>query len=119
MLFNLILLPFFSLLIILFIPRRYLNLIKILTITFSSFIFFYSLLLFFFFDIYQKYNYKFLISIIKPKKILKFKDLYIDLQFNDFLNFLYGINYEVGVDGISILFILLTTLLFPLCFLLN
>jgi len=86
MLFNLILLPLLSLIIILFIPRRYLNLIKILTITFSSFIFLYSLLLFFFFDIYQKYNYKFLICILKPQKVLNFKDLYIDLQFNDFLN---------------------------------
>jgi NADH:ubiquinone oxidoreductase subunit 4 (subunit M) len=119
MLFNLILLPIISLFIILLIPRRYLNLIKILTIIFSSFIFFYSLLLFFFFDIYQKYNYKFIISILKSEKLLKFKDLYIDLQFNDFINFLYGINYEVGVDAISILFIILTTLLFPICFLLN
>jgi len=119
MLFILIILPLISLFIILFIPKRFLNLIKVLTISFSSFIFFFSLLLFFSFDIYQKYNYKFIFCMLNPQKIFDFNDLYIDFQDIHFFNFINGINYEIGVDAISILFIILTTLLFPLCFLLN
>lgn len=120
MLFFLILLPFLSLLILFLIPRKFLNLIKILSLSFSLFIFFYSILLFFFYDIYQKYDWKILLSYIDPnKKInLKFLDL-DDFEFMYFFSFFDGINYVIGVDAISLLFIILTTLLFPLCFLLN
>jgi NADH:ubiquinone oxidoreductase subunit 4 (subunit M) len=45
--------------------------------------------------------------------------LQIDSQFKSFFSFFDGINYYIGIDAISLLFIILTTLLFPLCFLLN
>lgn len=119
MLLTLILLPFFSFIFLIIIPRRFLNLIKILSLCFSLFIFFFSVLLFFLYNPYQRYNFKFLISILKSNP-LKVKDFYFDeTQFFDFCSFFDGINYIIGIDAISLLFIILTTLLFPLCFLLN
>ena len=119
MLLTLILLPFFSFIFLIVIPRRFLNLIKILSLCFSLFIFFYSILLFFLYNPYQRYNFEFLFSIVKLKN-LKQKDFYFDeIQFSDLVSFFDGINYIIGIDAISLLFIILTTLLFPLCFLLN
>jgi len=119
MLLTLILLPFFSFIFLIVIPRRFLNLIKILSLCFSLFIFFYSILLFFLYNPYLRYNFEFLFSIVKLKN-LKQKDFYFDeIQFSDLVSFFDGINYIIGIDAISLLFIILTTLLFPLCFLLN
>ena len=119
MLLTLILLPFFSFIFLIVIPRRFLNLIKILFLFFSLFIFFYSILLFFLYNPYLRYNFEFLFSIVKLKN-LKQKDFYFDeIQFSDLVSFFDGINYIIGIDAISLLFIILTTLLFPLCFLLN
>lgn len=120
MLLFLIFLPFISLLFLIFIPRRFLNLIKILSLSFSLFIFFYSVILFFLFNTYRKYNKKFLISLIDPNQKLKEKFFFSnDIEFTNYFSFFDGVNYTIGVDAISLLFIILTTLLFPLCFLLN
>ena len=119
MLLTLILLPFFSFFFLIIIPRRFLNLIKIFSLSFSLFIFFYSILLFFIYNPYQRYNFKYLLSILKLNN-LKIKNFNIDeIQFFDFLNVFDGVSYTIGIDAISLLFIILTTLLFPLCFLLN
>lgn len=119
MLLTLILLPFFSFIFLIIIPRRFLNIIKILSLSFSLFIFFFSILLFFLYNPYQRYNFKFLFSILKLEN-LKIKYFYFDdTQFFNFFSFFDGINYIIGIDAISLLFIILTTLLFPLCFLLN
>ena len=119
MLLFLIFLPFFFLLFLLVIPRKFLNLIKNLSLCFSLFIFFFSLVLFFLYDPFYRYNYEFLLTITKKDFIFKNFFLQIDSQFQNFFNFFDGINYIIGVDAISLLFIILTTLLFPLCFLLN
>jgi NADH:ubiquinone oxidoreductase subunit 4 (subunit M) len=120
MLLFLIFLPFISLLFLIFIPRRFLNLIKILSLSFSLFIFFYSVILFFLFNTYRKYNKKFLISVIDPNQKLKEKFFFAnDIEFTNYFSFFDGVNYTIGADAISLLFIILTTLLFPLCFLLN
>ena len=119
MLIFLILLPFFSLLFLFIIPRKFLNLIKILSLSFSLFIFFFSLFLYFFYDPFFRFNYKYLLTITKKDFIFKNDYLEIDTQFKSLFIFLDGINYYIGVDAISLLFIILTTLLFPLCFLLN
>ena len=116
----LIILPLLFLFIISLIPRRFLILIKYLSIIFSSFIFFFSIFLYFYFDVYLKFDNSFLYSALKSNYIPKnIKWFSFDLQFIYFFNFVDGINFIIGVDAISILFIILTTLLFPLCFLLN
>ena len=119
MLLFLILLPFFSLLFLFIIPRKHLNLIKILSLCFSLFIFFFSLILYFIYDPFFRFNYKLLLKLAKKDFIFKNFFFEIDSQFSNFFNFFDGINYIIGVDAISLLFIILTTLLFPLCFLLN
>jgi NADH:ubiquinone oxidoreductase subunit 4 (subunit M) len=119
MLLFLIILPFFSLLFLSIIPRKFLNFIKIFSLCSSLFIFFFSLILYFIYDPFYRYNYKFLLTITNKDFIFKDLFLEIDLQFRNFFYFFDGINYIIGIDGISLLFIILTTLLFPLCFLLN
>src|SRR5690606_3600895 len=49
---------------------------------------------------------------------LNFDNGTADFQFVEKIDWIgYGINYHMGVDGISMLFIILTTLLMPLCIL--
>jgi NADH:ubiquinone oxidoreductase subunit 4 (subunit M) len=120
MLLFLVFLPFLFIIFLIFIPKKFLNLIKILSLSFSLFIFFYSILIFFIYNLYYKYGKKILISYIYSEKSLN-KNFYNldDFEFVKFFSFFDGINYVLGIDAISLLFIILTTLLFPLCFLLN
>jgi NADH:ubiquinone oxidoreductase subunit 4 (subunit M) len=120
MLLFLIFLPFLCIIFLIFIPKKFLNLIKILSLSFSLFIFFYSVLLFFIYNVYRKYSKKVLLSYIHPEKSIDGLVFALDdFEFLKFFSFLDGINYILGIDSISLLFIILTTLLFPLCFLLN
>jgi NADH:ubiquinone oxidoreductase subunit 4 (subunit M) len=92
-----ILLVFF-ILIILLLPSYKIRLIKILSLYFSLFIFLFSLLLWIFFN--NEVN-TFIYVIHLPW-----------LQS-------WNIYYTIGLDGISIFFILLTTILIPICILIS
>lgn len=95
MLFNLLLLSFFSFFSILFIPKKKILLIKKLSLTFSFLILLFSILIFFCIDTDVRFQF--------IKSIFFFK----------------GFFYSVGIDRISIFFLLLTSLLFPICFLVS
>nr|QFQ52395.1 NADH dehydrogenase subunit 4 [Paramoeba aparasomata] len=92
----LILLPLIFFVIISFIPKSKINLIKKLSLSFSLIIFFYSILIL---DSLQFniYDYKY----------------YIDISY------LINIRYIIGIDFISGLLIVLMTLLIPVCILTN
>ena len=80
--------------IVLFIPNIYLNAIKLTGLASSFFVFFLSLFLWVFFD----------------KEYARFQFVY------DF-TWIPSSNLSLGVDGISIFLVILTTLLIPLCLL--
>lgn len=96
MLFGLFYLSLCSFFIIFFIPKKYILLIKQISLILSFIIFFYCICIFFFLD-----------------------PLYIGFQFKVTFFFFNGLTFSLGVDGISIFFLLLTSLLFPICFLVN
>ena len=52
---------------------------------------------------------------------LFFDNFCFTFQYTIYLNwfFFYNINYSLGIDGISLLFIILTTFLFPFCILIS
>ena len=88
----------FGILFILFIPNYYINFIKKFSIFFSFIILFFSLFL-----------------------LLKFNSNFNGFNFTLFLPWLsnFNIYYSVGLDGISIFFIILTTFLIPICILIS
>ena len=96
MLLGLFFLSFFSFFSIFFIPKKNIILIKQISLIFSFIIFLYCVFLF-----------------------LNLDTLYIGFQFKETLFFFNGLTFSLGVDGISIFFLLLTSLLFPICFLVN
>lgn len=98
LLFNLLILIFIFIVIIIFIPSYKIQLIKLLSLIFSLIIFISSLFLWIF---YVNYNYNFEFSLNLP-----------------WMNF-FNIFYSIGIDGISIFFVLLTTFLIPLCILVS
>ena len=92
----LLFLPLIAFIIILFIPNHKILLIKKISLFFS------------------------LIILIQTLNIL------IKLQLVDFffylktkINFIFGIEYLIGIDGISIFFIILMAMLIPICLLVN
>lgn len=95
-LFLLVLLPVISSLFIAFIPSRYSHFIRYVGVFTSFLVFFLSLGLWIFFD----NNY------------VRFQFLFT-LPWVSSLN----LNFSLGIDGISLFFVLLTTLLIPLCLL--
>jgi proton-translocating NADH-quinone oxidoreductase chain M len=92
----LILIPLSGILLLFFIPEKNVIFIKIISFTFSLITFCYSLFLWALFD-YSTSRF----------------------QFTEYLEWLlsYNLYFFIGIDGISLLFILLTTLLIPLCIL--
>lgn len=92
----LILFPIFSILLILIIPQKQSLLIKKTALGFSFFLFIYTESLWFLFD--MSFN--------------KFQFL-LDYSWINFFN----LTFSLGLDGISYIFVLLTTLLIPLCLL--
>jgi NADH:ubiquinone oxidoreductase subunit 4 (subunit M) len=96
MLENLIILPFSAFLIISFIPKNKINLIKKVSLSFSIIIFMYSILIL---DAmkFQISGYQYYLSI----------------------NYIFNMQYIIGVDFISIFLIILMTLLIPICILTN
>jgi NADH-quinone oxidoreductase subunit M len=96
MLFGLFYLSLFSFFLIFFIPKKNIILIKQLSLILSFLIFIYCVYLFFLLD-----------------------HLYVGFQFKETFFFLNGLSFSVGVDCISIFFVLLTAILFPICFLVN
>ena len=96
MLKNLILLPFFSFLIISLIPKNKINLIKQLSLCFSLVIFFYSLIIL---DSIQ-------FNLLDYKYYLNF-------------DYIFNIQYIMGIDFISAFLIVLMAILVPMCILTN
>jgi len=96
MLKNLLLLPLFSFFIISIIPKKNINLVKKVGLILSLLIFFYSLLI-----------------------LINFNINFYFMQFQYFIRYLPGIEFNIGIDGISIFFIILTTILIPICLLVN
>lgn len=92
----LILIPLFGAFLLFFIPEKNSIVIKTIALSFSSFTFIFSLFLWVFFD----------------NSTARF-------QFVEYLEWLWSYNLYIflGVDGISLLFILLSTLLVPVCIL--
>ena len=98
---NLYLYMFILIIILCFINKYNLNLLKKVSLFGSLFIFIYSLILL--------YNYNFYNS--------NFEEIfYLDNFINNNIIF---INFIIGIDSISILFIVLTTILCPLCILIS
>jgi len=93
---TIIFLPLIVSFLLLFIPSNHVNLIRQLGIGTSFFVFFLSLFLWIFFD----------------RNYVRFQFVY-DFVWVSSSN----LNFSLGIDGISIFFILLTTLLIPLCLL--
>ena len=92
----LILLPLLGSLLIILIPRNNLFLIRNIALNFSLITFLFSVLLWIGFDSF----------------ISKFQFI-TKIQWLSSLN----INFILGVDGVSLLFVVLTTLIFPICIL--
>jgi len=90
-------LPLIGILILFFIKEYNLLLIKQLTLLITVLVFFLSVLLVILIDFENNYNFQ----------------LIFDLKWFEILN----LKYSLGLDGLSILFILLTTFLIPLCIL--
>jgi proton-translocating NADH-quinone oxidoreductase chain M len=86
----------FSSILLLFIPKIYVKTIKIIGLASSFFVFFCSLFLWVFFD----------------KEYARFQFVY-DFAWIQSSN----LNFSLGIDGISIFLVILTTLLIPLCLL--
>lgn len=98
LLIYMIFIPLFTIFILFFVPKNNLKLIKQISFFGSILSFFFSLLLWIGFDIFVT-----------------------GFQFTFYINWFsfYNINYSLGVDGISLLFIILTTFLIPLCILMS
>ena len=96
MLFGLFFFSLFSFFIIFFIPKKNIILIKQISLILSFLIFVFCCFLFVLLD-----------------------PLYTGFQFKETIFFFSGFSFSLGVDGISIFFILLTAILFPICFLVN
>jgi len=99
MFFNIFLTPFIlivSIIILFFIPNYKTNFIKYFTFFSSVTIFVYSLLL-----------------------LINFNQCCIKFQFSNYLLLLPKINFNIsfGIDGISLFFVILTVIIFPLCIL--
>lgn len=92
----LVLLPLFSIFLILIIPQKNLLLIKKIALSSSFILFLYTESLWFVFDM----------------SFSRFQFL-LDYYWINFFN----LNFSLGLDGISYIFVLLTTLLIPLCLL--
>jgi NADH:ubiquinone oxidoreductase subunit 4 (subunit M) len=92
----LLLLPLFAFGIILFIPKHKILLIKKISLFFSLIILIHTITI-----------------LIK----LRLVDYYF--FFKTKINFILGIEYFIGIDGISIFFIILMAMLIPLCLLVN
>ena len=90
--------PLLGMFLILFLPSTNKILIKVLSLFFSSLVFIMSLLLWVFFD--------------SSSGIFQFVNKYYWIPFFNF-------NVTLGLDGISLFFIILTTLLIFLCFLIS
>ena len=89
-------LPLFSCLILFFVPNKNVLLAKQIALFTSFLVFFVSLFLWLFFD----------------KEYARFQFVY-DLAWIPS----YNLNFSLGIDGISLFFVLLTTLLIPICLL--
>lgn len=96
MLLSLFFFSLFSFFSILFIPKKNVILIKQISLILSFVIFIYCIYLFFLLD-----------------------HLYVGFQFKETYYFFNGLTFSLGVDGISIFFLLLTAILFPICFIVN
>ena len=93
---TLVFLPIFSSILLLFLPNKNTNLIRSVGLSTSFLTFFISLFLWVFFDrSYPRFQFIFDFIWISPSNL----------------------NFSLGVDGISIFFVLLTTLLIPICLL--
>ena len=90
--------PLIGIFLILFTPNKEKKIIKLIALNLSSFCFLGFLFLWVCFN----------------KSIINFQNIY-----KVSLNLLFNLNFIIGIDGISIFFLLLTTLLIPLCFLSN
>ena len=95
-LFNILLLPSVGIFLVFFIHPNEKRLLKVLTLNFSSICFIFFLVLWLFFE---KATFKFQFL----NKIIIFA--------------LFNLNFSVGIDGISLFFLFLTTLLVPICIL--
>lgn len=93
-----IIFPIIGIFLILIISNKEKKVIKLIALNFSNLSFLGFLLLWTFFN----------------KSIINFQFMY-----KISINLLFNLNYIIGIDGISIFFLLLTTLLIPLCFLSN
>ena len=96
MLFGLFYFSLFSFFLIFFIPKKNIILIKQISLILSFLIFIFCCSLFVLLD-----------------------PLYVGFQFKETIFFFNGFCFSLGVDGISIFFLLLTAILFPICFLVN
>ena len=92
----LLLLPLIAFVIILFIPKHKIILIKKISLFFSLIILIHTITI-----------------LIK----LRLVDYYF--VFKTKINFILGIEYFIGIDGISIFFIILMAMLIPICLLVN
>jgi len=93
---TLVLLPIFGSILLLFLPNKNINLIRSVGLSTSFLTFFISLFLWVFFDrSYPRFQFIFDFVWISPSNL----------------------NFSLGIDGISIFFVLLTTLLIPICLL--
>jgi proton-translocating NADH-quinone oxidoreductase chain M len=96
LIFSILLFPFIGILMLLFIPARYKKLLKLVALNSACLSFTFSLILWGFFK-NSTGSFQFVKSLF-------------------WLSF-FNLNVSLGVDGISLFFILLTTLLIPLCLL--
>ena len=96
----LLIFPLISVFILFFVKNTNFELIRVLGLSFTVFIFFLSLIIWFFFDI-NCMDFQFYTSF-----------LWLNSSF-------FNLEYMIGLDGISIFFIILTTFLIPLCILLS
>lgn len=87
--------PIFAIIIIFCLPKNIKkNFLLILSFNMMNFLFLISILIWIFYD----------------KLLINFQFIYIK-------NLFLGFDYIIGIDGLSLYFILLTTLIFPLCLL--
>ena len=89
---------FFFIILLIFIPQHKIRLLKVLSLYFTLFIFILSLFLWFFFN--------------------NENNTFIYIYHFSWISF-FNIYYSLGIDGISIFFIILTTLLIPFCILIS
>ena len=95
-LFYILILPLLGSVVLLFIPSSNKNVLRFVALNFSCLTFILSLMLWIFFN--------------KSLGTFQFVDKYLWIP-------LLNINFPLGVDGISLFFILLTTFLIPICLL--